>query len=80
MKPVMDGWQFLDALQERDERRVPVVVVTAQLKAGVIGMPITVLHKPVSLAQLMTTLGQALRSAPPEDPEPAGDPVADPRS
>jgi CheY-like chemotaxis protein len=70
MMPVMDGWQFLDALQERVERAVPFVVLTAQLAAGVVGRPTAVLRKPVSLALLMATVAQALRSAGSADGEP----------
>lgn len=57
MMPVMDGWQFLDALQERDAQTaapVPVVVTSAAADLSAINRAqvAQVLTKPVALEQL----------------------------
>ena len=55
MMPVMDGWQFLEAL-EADEAiaSIPVVVVTAAGDTPNVGRP--VLKKPIHVEKLLDTV------------------------
>jgi CheY-like chemotaxis protein len=63
MMPVMNGAEFLAALDD-DAKTIPVVVMTAQpdAAAAVAGTP-TVLLKPVGLHNLMTTIARVLRTS-----------------
>jgi CheY-like chemotaxis protein len=63
MMPVMNGWEFLEAVQRYPSfSRIPTVVVSAARNPGRIPLTIKVLQKPVDLLDLTNFLEQATAS------------------
>jgi CheY-like chemotaxis protein len=66
MMPVMNGWQFLDALDDRGATSIPVVVVTADGADGeavALKGAAAVLRKPMALDSLISTIARVMPNA-----------------
>lgn len=60
MMPVMNGWQFLEAIRERGGELPPIAVVSAAVDAGdVMRYGCRLLAKPVDLDRLMNTVRES---------------------
>ncbi|HKQ67983.1 MAG TPA: response regulator [Polyangiaceae bacterium] len=57
MMPVMDGWQFLEAVQAHASwSTIPVVVVSSAQEDGIPGHARAILRKPASLESLLSAV------------------------
>jgi CheY-like chemotaxis protein len=66
MMPVMDGWEFAQRLHEREDGRIPIIVLSADrnvsTKARELGA-VGHLAKPFELTELLDLVRSSLRSA-----------------
>ncbi|HEY8212001.1 MAG TPA: response regulator [Myxococcaceae bacterium] len=67
MMPVMDGWEFSQALRQRGDSDIPVVVLSADRQAGAKARVVGArgfLAKPFELNELLKVVGDSVPASP----------------